>query len=70
MPDYVESALEASGLMDVYEARPPYQQNDYMWWITTAKREQTRQKRLQQMLDELKQGDRYMKMPYRSSENR
>jgi hypothetical protein len=34
-------------------------------WIGRAKRSSTRQKRLEQMLEELKRGDRYMKMRYR-----
>ena len=66
MPEFVLEALLARGLMDAYEARPPYQQNDYIGWITRAKRDETKQKRLTQMLDELESGDKYMKMDYRS----
>lgn len=62
MPTFIKAALEADGLMSVYKNRPPYQQNDYIGWITRAKREETKQKRLEQMLDELKKGDVYMKM--------
>jgi hypothetical protein len=51
--------------MEAYRDRPPYQQNDYIGWITRAKREETRERRLAQMLDELERGDVYMKMPYR-----
>ena len=50
--------------MDEYLARPEYQQNDYIGWITRAKREETRIKRLNQMLDELAGGVAYMNMPY------
>jgi len=50
--------------MDAYRARPPYQQNDYIGWITRAKLESTRQKRLAQMLDELEGGTTYMKMKW------
>ena len=64
MPDYVREALEASGLMQAYRDRPPYQRNDYVGWITRAKREDTRRRRLQQMLDELAQGDTYMRMEW------
>jgi len=64
MPDYVRLALEQWGLMDDYESRPAYQQNDYMGWITRAKRQQTREKRLQQMLHELELGGVYMNMPH------
>ena len=65
MPDYVEAALVESNLMRAYRRRPPYQQNDYIGWITRAKRPETRTKRIQQMLDELRAGDVYMKMSWR-----
>lgn len=64
MPDFVLEALEKSKQYDAYRERPPYQQNDYIGWITRAKLEATRQKRLEQMLDELARGDVYMKMKY------
>src|SRR5215471_14069803 len=66
MPDFVRTALEARNLMGAYLQRPAYQQNDYIGWITRAKLSATRQKRLEQMLDELFRGDAYMKMTYRS----
>ena len=66
MPDYIRETLESRGLIDSYRARPPYQQNDYIGWITRASREETRQKRLNQMLDELEKGDVYMKMVWKS----
>ena len=62
MPGFIRPALLACGLMDAYRARPAYQQNDYIGWITRAKREATIQKRLAQMLYELEAGDLYMKM--------
>jgi hypothetical protein len=65
MPDFVTDALVEHGLLEAYRSRPPYQQNDYVGWITRAKRPDTRLKRLQQMLDELGRGDVYMKMEYR-----
>lgn len=40
MPDFVHEALQKHGLMEKYKARPPYQQNDYIGWITRAKQEQ------------------------------
>ena len=36
-----------------------------MGWIIRAVQDQTRQKRLNQMIDELKKGDVYMKMVYK-----
>lgn len=65
MPDLLRTALEARGLMDAYLARPPYQRNDYIGWVTRAKLEATRQKRLNQMLDELERGGVYMKMKWK-----
>lgn len=66
MPPFVKRALEERRLTDAYRARPPYQRNDYLEWITEAKREDTRLKRLEQMLDELDRGDVYMKMPWKA----
>lgn len=64
MPSFVENALVERGLMDAYRSRPPYQRNDYIGWITLAKRKETQQKRLAQMLNELARGNRYMNMVY------
>ena len=66
MPEFVWRSLVEQELDAAYRSRPPYQQNDYIGWITGAKREETRRKRLAQMLDELRNGDRYMKMAYRA----
>lgn len=65
MPEFIRMALDTSGLRDLYEDRPWYQRNDYLGWINRAKREETKRKRLSQMLDELKAGDVYMKMAWR-----
>ena len=67
MPDFVKDALIKKGLLEAYRSRPPYQQNDYLSWISRAKRPETKQKRLEQMLDELERGNLYMKMKYRQS---
>ena len=66
MPGYVRDALHKRRLMEAYRARPSYQQNDYLGWIGRAKRQETKDKRLKQMLDELERGDLYMKMAWRS----
>lgn len=67
MPDDVRQALEARGLVNAYEGRPPFQRNDYLGWITRARKPETRQKRLTQMLDELEDGDIYMKMRWNAA---
>ncbi|WP_437308204.1 YdeI/OmpD-associated family protein [Sorangium sp. So ce388] len=67
MPDFVKTALEERGLMDAYKQRPAYQQNDYIGWITRAKRQETKESRLLQMLDELESGGVYMNMEHAAS---
>ncbi len=64
MPDFVRDALNANKLMEAYKSRPPYQRNDYLGWISRAKKPETHQKRLAQMLEELARGDVYMNMNY------
>ncbi len=64
IPEFVTQALEQENLTAAYNNRPPYQRNDYIGWITRAKRPETTAKRLNQMLEELKDGDRYMGMAY------
>ena len=64
MPDFVADALAEHGLLEAYRCRPAYQQNDYIGWISRAKRPETKEKRLHQMLEELRRGDVYMKMDY------
>ena len=65
MPENVREALIERDLLNAYGARPPYQRNDYLAWIARAKRPETRERRLAQMLDELARGDLYMKIPLR-----
>jgi len=65
MPDFVLAALTERGLLSAFQQRPPYQQNDYVGWINRAKRFDTKQKRLDQMLYELERGDLYMRMSYK-----
>jgi len=64
MPDDVGAVLRQRGLIEAYDARPAYQQNDYLGWIGRARRPETRQKRIAQMLDELAEGGVYMKMKW------
>ena len=65
MPDDIAEALADAGVSDAYDARPPYQQNDYVGWICRAKRAETRQKRMDQMIAELRLGGVYMRMVWK-----
>ena len=67
MPADVEQHLVVLGLIDEYQQRPRYQRNDYLGWIGRAKQPATRQKRIQQMLDELRVGGLYMNMEHAPS---
>jgi hypothetical protein len=64
IPDFVTKALIENNLMDKYKAKPAYQQNDYIGWINRAVKYETKIKRLNQMLEELRKGNLYMKMKY------
>ncbi len=70
MPAFVRQALQSHNLMDTYNQRPAYQRNDYLGWINAAKRAKTKEKRLRQMLDELRAGGIYMKMKHPPSSKR
>lgn len=62
MPEEVRAVLELEELRGAYDARPPYQRNDYIGWIERAVRPSTRIRRIAQMLDELRAGQGYMGM--------
>jgi uncharacterized protein YdeI (YjbR/CyaY-like superfamily) len=64
MPDDIAAALRAHRLDAAYRARPAYQQNDYVGWISGARRAETRSRRLAQMIAELAEGGVYMNMPH------
>jgi len=64
LPDFIDEALQEDGVERLYMSRPAYQKNDYIGWIGRARTEKTLIKRLEQMLEELKDGDKYMKMRY------
>jgi hypothetical protein len=72
MPDYIRNALNERKLVDAYHARPDYQQNDYIGslCVIRAKHDETKQKRLAQMLDELEGGNLYMNMSWTKSHTR
>ena len=66
-PDFIKIALEEHELMEAYRERPANQQNDYIGWINRTKRKETKKKRLNQMLHELKIGGVYMNMEHPAS---
>lgn len=64
MSDHVRTALDVRGLRTAYDARPPYQRNDYLGWINRAKKPETKASRLEKMLTELAAGQGYMGMDW------
>ena len=64
MPEDVLDRLVEAALLPDYRDRPYYQRNDYLSWIGRAKRPETREKRIRQMLDELERGGVYMGMDH------
>jgi hypothetical protein len=67
MTYFVSDALDVHGLLDAFTNRQAYQQNDSIGWINRAERRETQEKRLHQMLGELRRGNGYMKIHSRSS---
>ncbi|MBN9612643.1 MAG: YdeI/OmpD-associated family protein [Actinobacteria bacterium] len=70
MPADIAAALDQSEMRPQYDARPAYQRNDYLAWIGRAKQPATRDRRIAQMLDELRTGGVYMGMIHRPSARR
>lgn len=70
VPEFVMQTLHERGLINAYRERPAYQQNDYIGWMNKAKRQETKQKRLSQMLYELEVGGVYMNMKHTASEKK
>jgi uncharacterized protein YdeI (YjbR/CyaY-like superfamily) len=54
-------------VLDAYRERPAYQRNDYLGWIGQAQQDETRAKRVSQMVDELREGGVYMGMTHAPS---
>ncbi|RYD93799.1 MAG: hypothetical protein EOP61_22880 [Sphingomonadales bacterium] len=59
VPDDLAAALKASaGASATFEGFPPGQRREYIEWITGAKREETRKKRLETTIAQLEEGKR------------
>jgi uncharacterized protein YdeI (YjbR/CyaY-like superfamily) len=64
----IRERLKSSGARAAYNERPPYQRNDYLIWIDQATKSETRERRIRQMIDELKRGNVYMKMAWKATD--
>jgi uncharacterized protein YdeI (YjbR/CyaY-like superfamily) len=64
MPGNVKGALAKKKLTDAYEARPQYQQQEYLKWIAAAAGPAAKQKRIDQMVEELEKGGVFKGEPW------
>jgi uncharacterized protein YdeI (YjbR/CyaY-like superfamily) len=64
MPGHVRAALQKRKLMEAFDARPAYQRDEYLKWMSSAAGPAAKQKRLDQMLDELENGGVFKGEPW------
>ncbi len=64
MPGNIKTALAKRDLLDAFAARPDYQRNEYLKWIAQAAGPAAKDKRLQQMLDEVASGGLFKGEPW------
>lgn len=68
--DFIRERLVRENVLDKYNERPAYQRSQYIDWITSAKRETTKENRLNQMIDELKAGDSFKGEKYNAKKKK
>lgn len=64
MPGNVKGALAKRKLLEKFQERPQYQQDDYLKWIALAAGPTQKQQRLDQMLDEIEKGGVFKGEPW------
>ena len=54
IPDELEAALrDVEGALSVYQALPDSRKKQFIYWLQSAKREETKQRRIQKIIDEV-----------------
>jgi uncharacterized protein YdeI (YjbR/CyaY-like superfamily) len=54
IPEELESALrKVDGALSAYRAQPDYRKKQFIYWLQTAKREETKKRRIDQILKEI-----------------
>lgn len=56
LPAEYETVLKSRGVLDDYRKRPYYQQKGWIQWIELAKQPETKQKRIEKMIQEIEEG--------------
>src|SRR4051812_43556158 len=68
MPGQVKGALAKRNLLDTYIARPQYQKDDYLKWVAAAAGPTEKQKRIDQLVDEIEKGNVFKGEPWTAPE--
>lgn len=58
IPDYFAELLELSELVDTWESLTPLARNEFLCWMTAAKKQVTNDKRMERAIEELAGGMR------------
>jgi uncharacterized protein YdeI (YjbR/CyaY-like superfamily) len=56
LPDFIKKAILEKKIHETWESLTPIQRNEYICWVTMAKKEETKQKRLGIMVENLSDG--------------
>jgi uncharacterized protein YdeI (YjbR/CyaY-like superfamily) len=60
VPEEIERALRSNGkAWREFESLPPSHKKQYVWWIASAKKEETRKKRIEKTIEMLEMGRRF-----------
>jgi hypothetical protein len=59
LPDDLNHALDAAGLRDTFMNMSPSHRKEYLKWIDEAKKPETRQRRLEKMLEMIAAGQKF-----------
>lgn len=60
VPRSVRAMMEVEGVWNAWQARPSSQRDQYLEWIAAAEEPEGNAERIDQMLEELHAGDRFM----------
>ena len=55
VPEDIRKQMLRSHMLDKYDSLPPSHQREYLTWIESAKKSETRQQRVAKMLEAIKQ---------------
>jgi uncharacterized protein YdeI (YjbR/CyaY-like superfamily) len=58
LPDFIKNTILEKNIHETWESLTPIQRNEYICWVTMAKQEATKEKRLRIMVENLSGGKR------------